>query len=63
MKLSEALNQVPRSHGEPLIRQCCECKVWLDEASEVIASSRDQIKYTISHGLCEQCCEKLYPED
>jgi hypothetical protein len=61
MKLKKALKIVGRStKNEPVLRQCCNCREWLDEASEAVANARIRIKAVISHGLCEPCEDILY---
>jgi len=54
---------------KPMVRQCCECKAPLDEASKIIMETKEATEYTVSHGLCpddsrvliaqDECAEKL----
>jgi len=59
MELIEALEKVNySSKEEPILRVCCDCKTYLDEASETIAKYREIIKHELSHGFCQKCFEK-----
>jgi len=62
MNLKEAIELSQKHKNVPIVRQCCECHSWLDEASELIVAERGRVEFIISHGLCEPCVERLYPD-
>jgi len=48
--------------NKPLIRKCSWCNEWMDEESKLIAETRDKTEYLISHGICDDCAERIEKE-
>jgi len=60
MKISKALSEAQYCNEKtPIVRQCCECKKFLDEASKILYLNRDTIKHVVSHGYCRDCANEL----
>jgi len=61
-ELDLALKELKVYGGFPLVRQCCECKSYMDEASKIVASHRSKIDFMVTHTYCPPCEEKLNAE-
>lgn len=52
----------------PWITVCSNCKLWRPKETTDEAAWRDPyvsfppVTPNVSHGMCEVCCDKLYPE-
>lgn len=63
MELQSALAKVKLLSG--ILPICCSCKKIRDDKGyweQVEVYIRDHSEADFSHGLCEECCKKLYPE-
>ena len=60
MEVKEALETIGYTQDDKaMLRQCCYCDGWLDEASEVLAEYRKVLKHAVSCGL-HPTCEEAY---